>query len=396
MNSLINRLHLKKVGLLEILFAMYPILMGYQYGSVPCSLLFLIIMDALALAKKKRIRNNKTMLFLTVFVLLHEFVLFFTLPSVPSSFVNLVIGFAITLLSIPIITSAIDYDKIVGSINWVTIICIIGLVFQFMELQISGSVTALKVPFMPALDQESRLFEESFRPSSFFWEPQSYCSFMFVPLFIALLDKNYIWSVVIIISMFLSGSTTGIIMSGVILILFVFTQEAGFKSKVMMIIAGVGLGVLLFTSSLFTKGVEKMENVNYEENSRLYNGPALVINMPIEDLILGGNAADVSDYYASGAAGSGYLLEKYDKVYVSTFWEVIVKFGIIGLVLYMAVYIYPIRKNKATLLYMGPLIVALFSNPDFIGGLFAFEFIFIYAFLKKNPSSKANNVIYVE
>ena len=33
------------------------------------------------------------------------------------------------------------------------------------------------------------------------------------------------------------------------------------------------------------------------------------------------------------------------------------------------------------LVYVFPLIVALFTNPDFLGGLFAFEFIVIYSFI---------------
>ncbi len=365
---------------------MYPIVGGYQYGHIPFSLLMLIILDVIVLIKtqgKPKMRQpNKAVKYLILYVMVHETVLFFTLPSVPSYFINSYIGQIIIFASILIIGPNLNFNKFLSSISIVAIICMLGLLYQ-LPITLSGGVTTpLSLPFMPALDAEARAYEELTRPSSFFWEPQSYCSYMFVLLFFALKEKKMVWAAIITISMFLTGSTTGIVIS-----VFMFAYTAFFtggqkvSNRIIILIVAVGLVYVLLNSSFFDAGVSKMESTSYERNSRLYNGISLVLRMPVSDLIVGGNAATVADYYFSGAAGSGFLIEKNDTVYVSTFWTIIVKFGIIGLFIYLWTYIKPILQAKELAIYVMALVIMLFTNPDDISGMYAYEMLVINCYL---------------
>ena len=49
MKKIIDYLHLKDVGFFELMFAMYPIILGYQYGGIPMQLVMLLIMDIIAI-----------------------------------------------------------------------------------------------------------------------------------------------------------------------------------------------------------------------------------------------------------------------------------------------------------------------------------------------------------
>lgn len=396
MKKLLNYIGIGQIGLLEFILAMYPILGGYKYGHLPFSLLVLVILDVIVFIKTqgrpKMRQPNNAIKYLIAYVLIHETVLFFTLPSVPSYFFNSYIGQIIIFASILIIGPNLSFNKFISSINVVAIISMLGLLYQ-LPITLSGGVTTpLSLPFMPALDAEARAYEELTRPSSFFWEPQSYCSYMFVPLFFALKEKKMIWAAILTISMFLTGSTTGIVVS-----VFMFAYTALFtggqkvSSRIIILVVGVGLVYVLLNSSFFDAGVSKMESTSYERNSRLYNGITLVLRMPVSDLIFGGNAATVADYYFSGAAGSGFLLEKNDTVYVSTFWSILVKFGIIGLLLYLWTYIKPILQAKELAIYVMALVIMLFTNPDDMSGIYAYEMLVINCFLINKRNENINN-----
>lgn len=381
MNKILDYFSIKKIGLLEILIAMYPILMGYQYGSIPCTLLFLLVMDVIALSRKTSFSlPSKYMKFLMFFVILHEIFLCLTMELIPNYHINSIVSLLVVLPSLFVITPIVNYEKLKGGINLIAIICMIGMIYHFIILQTGHSISPIKVPFMPDLQSGTRLYSEVFRPCSFFWEPQSYCTFMSVPLFYSLIDKRYVWAVMIILSMFLSTSTTGIAISILSLAIYVLTQNVSKTQRIIIIIIGIGLVYVLFTADFLSAGVEKIESTSYESSSRLYNGPTLVANMPIEDLIFGINYSNVYDYYQAGNVHA-VLMEKYNSLFMPSFWNALVKFGVIGLFLYMGVYIESIKRSKLLLVYVLPLIVALFTNPDFLGGLFVFEFIIIYSFI---------------
>lgn len=390
MQKIIEYFQLKDIGAYELLFALYPILAGYKY-SFPLFALLLFLMAIWGCAKSKsRIHFPKPLLCLAIYVFIHEMAIRMLLNKVPGYFDNNLLSYAIVLVSIPFIASALNYKKLVGSMNFIAVVCMIGLVYQYMVMMAGGDVHPIKLPFMPDMDETSRLYSILMRPSSFFWEPQSYCSFMMIPQFLAFSKKKIVWASIITLSMLLSGSTTGIITSLVMFILYIFCGEISKKMRYRLLIVAVAIGCMFTYSSLFDKGREKIENVEYESTSRLYNGPVLVAHMPTSDLVFGGVSASVPDYYFEGKAPGAILLEKFDSIYVSSIWFAIVKLGFVGLLLFLAVYILPMKRNKSIRFYLIPLILTLFSNPDFIGPIFAFELIFIYSYIR----NAKNKIIY--
>lgn len=381
MFKLLDYLCLRKLGALELLVALYPILMGYQYGSIPCTLFFLLLMDLIALVRKTNFSiPSGYMKYLAVFVIVHEVILCATMKILPSYHINSIVSLVVIIPSIFIIVPVLSFEKLKGSINLIAVICMVGMVYHFVILQTGHYISPIKVPFMPDMQSETRLYSEVFRPCSFFWEPQSYCTFMSVPLFYSLIDKKYIWTALIVLSMFLSTSTTGIAISILSLAIFVLTQNISNSQRFVIIVLGIALVYLLFTADFLSAGVGKMESTSYESSSRLYNGPTLISNMRLEDVVFGINYSNVYDYYMDGNVHV-LLMEKYGSIFMPSFWNALAKFGVIGLFLYVGVYVESIKRCRILYVYVLPLIVALFTNPDFLGGLFAFEFIVIYNYI---------------
>lgn len=385
--NLIKSLRLDSVGWLELIFAAYPIFTVYRYPYVPFSLLMLILMDIIALHRKKRkIMNdasNKVLKLLFGYVLIHEFLLMFVI-GVPGVMISKYIEYIIIFTSIFIIYPRIDINKLEGSINWIAIVSMIGLVYHFVTIKAGGPVYPLRIPFLPEMDKASKIYVTIERPTSFYYEPQHYCSFMLIPLFLSLVKKGtLIWPFIIVLSMFLSTSSYGIIVSILMFAIYAFSQKMSVFKRILIMATGAVLVILLLFSSLFESGVDKIENTDVERASRLYNGPMLLMNLKTQDMFLGVPDISVSDYYFHGGVGEASLIEKDDNVYLPSIYLILAKFGIVCLILYLLTYFLPILRCRDVLYLSIPLFTGLFVNPDSLGSQYAFYMIFIYSYSSK-------------
>lgn len=382
MKRLVQYLSLNQIGALELVFAFYCILSGYGWGIVKGNILFLLIMAIIAYFRKKKndiqLREIK---WLMIFVAIHESVLAFVINA-PGYMINNTISALLSCLFMFPIVKAIRMDKLIGAINCAAIVSIVGIVYHYLIIRSGGTVTPIPFPLLGGVDANSRLYEEGLRPTSFYWEPAAFVTYMMVPLFLSLKEKKYIWSAIIIASMFLSTSTTGITMSLLMLVCYVFTQKVSMKSKTMITIIACAFIWMLFSTDLFSAGMDKIENTDIESASRTINGPAMVFNMPTLHLVTGMPAANPYDYYISGGFKSLDIIIKDDTIFCSTIWLVLAKYGIIGILLFLWLYIKPLKTSREILPYMVMLFASMFFQSYTIGtGGFVFQLIFIYVFV---------------
>lgn len=382
MKRLVQYLSLNQIGALELVFAFYCILSGYGWGIVKGNILFLLIMAIIAyLRKKKNDIQLREIKWLMIFVAIHESVLAFVINA-PGYMINNTISALLSCLFMFPIVKAIRMDKLIGAINCAAIVSIAGIVYHYLIIRSGGTVTPIPFPLLGGVDANSRLYEEGLRPTSFYWEPAAFVTYMMVPLFLSLKEKKYIWSAIIIASMFLSTSTTGITMSLLMLVCYVFTQKVSMKSKTMITIIACAFIWMLFSTDLFSAGMDKIENTDIESASRTINGPAMVFNMPTLHLVTGMPAANPYDYYISGGFKSLDIIVKDDTIFCSTIWLVLAKYGIIGILLFLWLYIKPLKTSREILPYMVMLFASMFFQSYTIGtGGFVFQLIFIYVFV---------------
>jgi hypothetical protein len=375
------------IGGAEMLIALYPILSSYQYGPIPFSLLIILLVCFIYYRRKQIITPLKSKIYkvLAAYVILHDIILIIVMGGeVPSVFINSLIALVISIMAVILITPKINWSKLEGCINWVTLICIIGMLYQYIRVQNGEVVGMLKIPFLPAsgLERYNELYP---RPHSFFEEPAMYAQFMLIPLFLALLRKNFIWAGIIAVSVLMSSSTTGLVLIFVEFVLFVFVGKSSIRAKAILLVLGGVLVWTLFNTDVFSMATDKFNNESDEsvENIRLVQGPAIVSTMQQSDFVFGAPYANTYQYCIERRISTA-LFEVYGSgddsvVYMTTIWQLFLRFGIVGVVLYLLSYI-KLCKNRLLLPLLICFLVMTITASFWFGPSFVYYSIFLFGF----------------
>lgn len=364
--KVIDYFNLRKVGGIEFFFACIPILGAYGFYGFPLqTILFGLLFLALMLKPKMRsILNCKILITMIVYVLIHDFLYLFIANGNINGYIQQVILFGCLLFGV----RAFDLEKLKASLNFIAIISILGLLYQWGIIATGGDVHPIQIPFldMPL----NRINSYSIRPSSFFMEPASYVAFMYVPLVFSLIDKKFVWSIIIVMSEFLTTSTTGLLTSFIMLIVYFFTQKNNYKIRLSVILLGAIMVYSLIHFEVFRVGVEKFENIDMETNVRLTQGPYVVSTMESHEMIFGAQYHSAYDYCLDGRAPNVVFYK--EEVYMSTIWMLILKYGYIGLFLYLMFYFKIAKANRKTIPLVACLIAVMFSSNYGLGGIFIY------------------------
>lgn len=370
------------IGILELAIALYPIIAGYGYGSFQLAFGFLLIVDIFLINRKRQHKYSFSKIYqYMAFIVVHCAIWLLVMPSIPSYFVNSFIADIIYLISIVIIVPQVDFDKLKNAIYIVTIICAVGMLYHVFMIKSGHSIQPIKLPFMPDMSSKARLYSFLDRPTSFFWEPQSYASFMLVPLFFLLREKKLICAFAIAATMILSTSTTGIIMALFMIGFYMVTQKQKMQYRLLGIIAVIGLVYFLLYSSFTTAGLEKLQNTDMEENNRTINGLLIAKDMSFFDWLFGVPYANLQDAYEAGYITNNLIIHADGEVFVSAFWICLCCQGLIGLFFFLNIYWDILKKDRTILPYLVCIIIGLFSNPDILGAAYVFQLMIMYTFI---------------
>lgn len=371
MKRIINYLHLRETGSLEILFALAPLLGGFGLWGIPLSSLIWVILLTITITRGKTRGTDlfKPILFFVLYWLIHELIIAIVDKVSLFGIISNMVYFVVIIF----LYSRINIRKLIGSLNWVAIIVIMGLLYQWLIIVGGGVVHPLEIPGLTM--SETRLLREMVRPSSFFMEPQACVSFMIFPLAFSLIERKYIWTVILILSIFLTTSTTGLVVSFVLLGMSIFgTGKFKLYRTLFILLIGAGLFYALTNIEAFQYGVDKFENTDIEQNIRLVQGPYIVSTMTSGEMIFGAPYGSAYRYCLVRAHNVVFYGES---VFMSTFWLMILRFGIVGLVLYLNVYYQLLRKTRLIMPLVVCIIAMLFSNPDGIGSTYTFSLILL-------------------
>lgn len=395
MRKLIQYLDLDKIGFIEIVLALYPILLSYRYGIIILAQVVLLALDLVVVLKgRTRILSFTPLVLFFVYYILHQIFGFIGFGLTQSYYINSFLGSIIYISSIFIIAPLVKFEKLEGSINWVSIICVLGLFYHVALMTRGEFITPIKLPFLPDPDMsQTRVFEEGFRPVSFFMEPQSYVGYLIFTLFYAVRNNKYIWAIIVSLSIILSTSTTGIAMIPIMFLLLLFGKKGEIYKKLIFLVVLGGLGIFFLNSPLASMGLDKLEDTELSSNIRTVNGPGLAKAMDIEDCFIGVPFANATDYY-NGVAKfkrTEVIPDGNGIVFLPGFWTCFIFFGMIGLFLFLSIYFEIWKMNHSVLPILGCLVVTLFTNPDFLGGIWAFQMIFLLSYVKTNKRDIVNN-----
>lgn len=361
-----NYFHLREVGILELLLASTMMLSGFTFKGLPLMLMMWPMMiGVLFLERKLQFRSFKPILIYIFYWIIHELVI---LVIDNNANINAFWGQIIYFVGFCCLYSHLNEKKLKGSFNWIAIISIIGLIVQWLDVLHGGLVHPLSIP---GLDMpENRLDQEIPRPSSFFMEPAAFVSFMVIPLQFAIIDKKYMWITLIVLSIFLTTSTTGIIGVFIMIITSLFIHKRIDRTSIILLLLAGALFSILFTSDIFELGVEKLfETESGTNEHRLEQGAYIVSTMQPFEMLFGVPYSSAFNYCMSGRASDVaiYGFGTDASVYMSTFWYVILRFGLLGLFLYLNIYLSVYKKSRKILPLLAFMVAVMFSHPDNTG-----------------------------
>lgn len=384
-----------KLGVFEILFALYPILIYYSYGFASAGQLLLIGLGLYVLFFKRTYIVYKPLLFLLTFIILHEILLVLFFETIQGYYINYNIEIIINILSIGLIVSVLNVEKLYNAFILIGIFLMIALVYHFIKIYFFGHfIQPIHLPFLPRLDESSRYSSFYDRPVSFFPEPASYVSYMLIPLFWSLLENRLFFSLLITLTILLSSSTNGYFLSSVLWLAFILNGSYSRiirYSLVFSIIAGV---FIVYNLSYFDQGKEKIENITLSENVRIVNGPNFYFNLPLEHQILGIDAPNVNDYLKVNSKINQHVINYFNDIYLSTFWLILSKFGIFGLLLYLNIYFVFFKSQRYLRPFIITILLSLFSQSLFFSGGWVAQIVLMLLLYNhfKNKNNKYSSV----
>ena len=364
--KIIDYLNLRQVGGLELFFALSMGLSAYSFMGIPMQVILWGGLFAMLFFKRRSVSFSafRPLLVLAIFVLIHDFLYLFIANGNLNAFIMQILYFGCMLMAV----NVFNIEKLKGSLNLVAIISMIGLFYQWRIIAAGGDVRPIQIPFLEM--SQNRLATFSIRPSSFFMEPAAYVAFMYIPLAFSLIERKFVWTAAIILSEFLTTSTTGLLTSFIMLIVYVFTQKVNFKIRLLTVLMGVGVVFALTYFEVFQTGVNKLENTDVETNMRLVQGPYVVSTMKSEEMIFGVPYHNAYEYCLDGRAPNVVFYK--EEVYMSTTWILILKYGFVGLFLYLLFYYRIARGNRQALPLVICLVATMFSSGYGLSGTFVY------------------------
>ena len=383
----------RKIGLLEFVFVINCILVYYSYGIAALGdIIFLIISLYILFFKRKYNVETSLMAFL-LFFFLHEFILIFFIESIPLYFINNSLSICVNIFILGFLASELNLEKLYFYFVIVGLVCVLGIIYHFINIFYFGNlVTAIQLPFVPKLSESSRYYEESIRPLSFFPEPSSYATFMFIPLFLALNKRNWLIAVIFTLSILLSTSSNGFFLSLILWVFYIFNKSLRLRQKIFIGGCLLFIFYMILNSELFEFGIKKIEQTNYTDNARLTSGYNMFKELSFLHVLFGVNSVNLTEFvHAGGIEHLNFrLLDANGEVYVTTFWYVLMKFGIFGLLIYLFTYIKYYLKYAAIRPYIFILIIAMFSQSVFVSGVWMMQMVFVIVFCKQEKDLLLN------
>ena len=383
--SFFTYLGIGEIGHLELLFAVSPILSGYSLLGLPLSFVVWLLVLILSFIKHNNKQIFRPLLFLLVYVALHDILLVIGVGKNFNGYLNTLLY----LLSIIYLSRSLNLNKLRGAINIVSIVLIVGLLYQYSMILTTGGVHPLEIPGLQM--PQDRFDTFSLRPSSFFMEPAVYAEYMFMPISLSLLDRRYLWAGLLMFFVLLTGSTTGFITVFLLIIVYVLTQGVSFKYTFVLFSIGTILIYLLLNSTIFEVGLEKMEGTNFDTNIRINQGIIIDSYMSLDEYIFGVACAGPYEFTKLHSIPNIKITEG-NAVFMPTFWYILLCFGIIGLFLYLRVYWIIAKQCRQCIPLVIVVISLLFTN----GISMSVEYVYLTSFMLVLYYNFKNEVAYTK
>ena len=371
-----------------IILSQYKLIGNVSYGI----LIIVIFTFLIVISDRFTLYFNKLMLALIISMLVSTFLMFFRSQEFHQAQLNYLIMGLAHVIVISTCVRYVNFNIIYKSYKFVGLVSIIILIYQSFIIYVLGQSIA-PISILPIADSDIRLWQPALRPSAIFTEPQAFCSFM-LPLLIFARSKNdNLLSILIIISVILSGSSFGILSLLFLFAFFFFSKNTSNKNKLSVMFILLPLAVVLVSSSFMDSAIDKILNIDVTNQIRISKGFEIYSDMNFTEKLLGLDISveayvknDISKYpWAFNYINSDveHLLN-----YVTTFSGVFVSYGLIPGILFSILLFLNHYNSIGMAKQMSLLIILMsFTATLLFNVWFVFYYILYYA-MKLDSSDK--------
>ena len=376
----------RKIGAIELFLPVFPILAQYGYGfsSIGIILMFAVTLGYLFVGR--RLFINKWLLLFGFYMLLHQLLLMFFLDYVPSYMINSLIMSVTTLLMIFVLCSNLNEDGLYKVWKAVGLIVMMGLFYHAFFVYILGmNISVIRI--LPFPVEGTHLWQRGMlRPMSFFTEPAAYAAYMLPLLFLAFKKKELLFAIAITLSIFLSTSSTGILLSLFLWSYLIFSNKFKRKYKIMIIIILCSFIAAFFYLSVFDFALQKLLNTKFEDSLRLSVGYQIYAALPSFEKIVGIVAPNLKDYLLGDKLWFPWMQLYPERLigYTNTASRVFIQYGFIGGFLYLLLFYKMFRwDDKSCRGYLLVIFLTMFGQSMFLGSMFLLQFIIYFGLCNK-------------
>lgn len=380
------------------------ILLQYQAVVSTYGIIVLVIFVALHMIKNRCIKVDKQFLALASIIAVQEVLSSLCFYITAETVMKSVITIFLIVIATSLANTNVRRERVILNFKVIGIICAVAIFLQtFMYI-----VWGIPVKSIMILPQDESVMHywttSNVRACGFFTEPQTYCSYMLPLLIICIERKEYKLSVFLTASLFLTGSSLGILMAAIIWLKVFRESDISVNKKLYFLIA-VLIGMLVFMKlDIFSVAREKISTIytdfslytagtminshSYSNYLRLIKGWVTFAGLPILAKILGVGINGLIPFMSttgirfswSGQWGFDSLMLGYYTSAAGVFLEC----GIIVAILYYLFIANSIRgSSKVAKNILIIMLIQSFTTQMFFNGIFTFYFLLYYLFTDK-------------
>jgi len=374
----------QKMSFLEIFLPVFYILAQYSLPYFSIGFWVLAAYACVLVLVKRTFYIQKWLFLMLIYVLMNQLLVHGT-----STEVNSIIGIIISVLLVFILSGEINEDNLYKVYSFVGVITMIAVVIQSFSIFVLHANVGPIVLF-PSLIREDFWYFLGERPTSFFSEPQAYASYIIPLLFLAMKRRRMLFAILITLTIFLSTSSQGIVIS---LALWTFYAIKYLKNAGSRMVAIVILGcfiVLLCNLPVFDFAVNKIANTNFAQDPRISKGFVTYSALPITEQWMGigyrnltnyAFTSDISFYWMETQPESGWE-------YVTTVSGMFLYFGVLGGCLLLLLFYKMIRyDDKSNFLFLIVIIISSMAQTLMFNQWFLFYYVLYFSISRKKAEN---------
>lgn len=380
------------------------VLLQYKANFLTYGLLALLFIAVCIIIERKAFYIDKEFLFIGLLISIQQIVsaLFFNFDIISN--LNIVITVWLIIISSSVGLAVKNSDLLYRNYSILGIITTGAIYIQFLVYNVFGKkISSIMLIKQPEQYMGNWVIGGN-RPSGFFSEPQTHCSFMLPLIILALEKKNYKFAIFLSLGVILTGSSLGLIMIFFIWILVLFSFSVSTNKKIGMVLFIFIAIFTFFTLDSFEPAREKIftvfndfstyldakitNNHSYTNYLRLIKGWVTYIELPISVKMIGVGIINfpiyLQSYDITFSWNAIWDINANMAAYFSSAAGVFIESGLFVGITY---YIFLFKKFRQANLISKKIIVLLFFQSFFtqifFNNIFTFYFLIYYVFNKE-------------